>query len=212
MHKKATVDGKEYYVRRHPHGYGWELMERTPVLKDMPDGTTEDWGGGTYKSLYHHSQKGPVTHFFQFFEKGKVFTDFPQPHPVECPEKILIHRTKHFTAHYSVPTLESLEKTLRHILVTEYGDTVDHLQPEDLVTNNSGVKSMDEVETIPIEEVREKVREEFKKYLLKVKELARYKKDWLNLKQVLAGKGNVFSAMEAFEEDKYEYEKLITIS
>jgi len=204
--KTVTINGKDYYARRHPQGYGYQIMEKTPI-------PNEDGGESiraTYKCLFH-SDKELVERYFYQFENGNIVTNFPPPLPIVCPEKIVVHRTKHYEAYYSVPTFEALEATFRHILVQEYTGQIEHMKPENQVVNDSGVTSLEEVESIPIEAVREEVRRKWKKYVNEVKENARYTKDWMNLKAVLEGKGNAFNAMEAFEHDRYEFDELITI-
>ena len=200
--KKVTIDGKEYYMRRNPRGYGWDIMERTPVSDER----------ATYRCLFNSLNDALVQRYFDQFESGNIVTNFPDTSHETYPEKILIHRTKHFTAHYSVPTLEILEKTYRYVLTQEYSDSIQHMKPENMIHNDSGVTSPEEIESIPVEKVREEVRLKWNKYMKEIKENAKYTKEWMNLKMVVEGGGHAFSAMEAFEYDNYELENIITIS
>lgn len=201
--ENVKMNGREYYSRRHPRGYGWQIMEKTPI-------PSEEYMAN-YKCLFHSNDKGLVATLFKLFEGGEVVKNFPEHEEPHCPEKILVHKTKHHEAYYSVPTLESLEKTMRHILVQEYTGQIEHMKPEDMVHNDSGVESLEEIETIPVEKVREEVRLKWNDYMQEVKSNAKYTMEWVNLKMVLDGGGHVFSAMEAFEYDQYECENLRTV-
>lgn len=198
--KTVTIDGKDYYARSHPRGYGYQIMEKTPI-----EGS--DYRG-TYRCLYHTGSKKLIEKYFNFIVEDNKIPVFPDTGKVICPEKIVVHKSKHFEAYYSVPTLEALEATFRYILVQEYTGQIDHMKPENAVKNDSGVTSAEEIESIPVIAVQEDVRRKWNKYVEEVRENSRYKKDWLNLKNVLEGKGNSFNAMEAFEQDQYELENI----
>ena len=208
--RTTIVEGVEYYTRANPTGYGYQIMKKLPV-EGKPDKFT-------YHQVFLTDDKQLMNSLFTRMENGEVIDTFPYVGVPTCPEKILVYRSKHYTAYYSVPTQESLYKAMRHILTQEYNydgseEYINNIRPENVEHNDSGVNSQEEIDSIPIEKVREEVQERWNAYLLRVKKNHQYNRDWENLKLVVTTEdnGNPAAAMAAFEQDNYEFESLITV-
>lgn len=227
--KSATIDGIEYYTRPHPHGYGYEIMKIVP-REDKPDKQKKITEEGRkrlkelqkrfdYFSLFRSKDKELVMKTFKkflniSFGKGEVVTDFPDVSNETYPEKILVLHLKYGHYYYSVPTYESLIKTIKYVLKDEYKDEYKHMKPENTVHNDSGVTCQEEIDSIPknLEKLRVQVQGDWEKYQKKVKENKEYIWQWKNLCRIIEkGKGDVFEAMSYFMDDKYFYEDLTTI-
>jgi hypothetical protein len=118
--------------------------------------------------------------------------------------KILVHRTKHFTAHYNVSTKEMLHKTIRHILNEEKDYYYKPEKPE----NNTGINCVEDLEKIPFEELRNETAEKWKNYEEQMKRYDYAMHDWNNLQEVLKGKGDPIDAMREYESDCWDIEEL----
>ena len=118
--------------------------------------------------------------------------------------KILVHRTKHFTAHYNVSTKEMLTKTIRHILNEEK----DYYYKPDETENNTGITCGADLEKIPFEDLRNETTEKWEKYERQMKDHKIRMSDWNNLQEVLKGKGDPMDAMREYESDNWDIEEL----
>lgn len=195
--RKIKIDGIEYYSRSAPSGYGFEIMK----IVDKK-----------YYLVFRSIDKGLVSSYMDRFMEGEVVTEFPDTSYEKSPNKILVYRSKHFTYYYSVPTLESLDKTMRHILKEKYGPYIENMKPSDNVENESGVTSDEEVESIPIEAVREEVRKKWNKYKRREQENKELIRDYNNLKAIVTDKGgNARNAMDTYECERWELETLMVV-
>jgi len=197
--RKITIDGIEYYSRSTPSGYGFEIMK----IVDKK-----------YYLVFRSIDKELVSSYMDRFMEGEVVTDFPDTSHEKLPNKILVYNSKHFTYHYSVPTLESLDKTFRHILKQEYGTLVDieNMNPNNTIENNSGVNSQDEIDSIPVEAVRNDIQEKWNSYQKEIRRNTEELKDYNNLKAVLTDNGgNARYAMDTYECERWELEDLMVV-
>ena len=198
----TKIDGIEYISRINPNGYGFEIIKRESLK-----------GGKIRRSLVFQSYNSDlVKSIMDRFMDGEIVSDFPNTSDEVPPMKLLVYRSKHFIGYYNVPTLESLDKTLRYILKQEYKDYIKGMNPNNNVKNDSGVSSQEEIDSIPIETVRNSVQEKWDLYQKDIKENTLLKRDYENLRLVVEeDKGNSLIAMDVYERENYEIEDIIEI-
>ena len=194
--KKLKIDEVEYYTRT--SNYGYQIMSKILI---------ED-GRNKYTEIFQSFDKEKINNVFTEMEKTmELPISFPDTSKEIPPIKILVHRQKHFTAHYNVSTKEMLIKTFRYILKQEKN----YYYKPDEPKNDTGVTCLEDLELIPFEGMRIQTTEKWEKY---EKELEKYKSemsDWNNLQEVLKGKGNPYDAMLEYEYERWDIEELITI-
>jgi hypothetical protein len=159
--------------------------------------------------LFHTYNRELAREVFSKFENDEVVTDFPDTSGEVPPMKLLVYRSKHWTGYYNVPTPEILNKTFRHILKQEWNDCLENWKPTNSIKNESGVTSQEEIDSIPIETVREDVQKKWNDYQKKIKENTQEMKDWENLRLVVReDKGNARDAMDVYEAERWEIEDI----
>lgn len=196
--RKIEINGVIYYSRRSPSGYGFEIMK----IVDKK-----------YRLVFRSIDKDLVSSFMDRFMNGEVVTEFPDTSNETIPTKIVVYRSKHFTGHYSVPTLKTLDKTLRYILKQEYGSYIKGMNPNNVIKNKSGVNSQEEINSIPIKAVKEEVQKKWDSYQKRIQENNQLNKDYENLRLVVEeDKGDARLAMDTYEYNNWELEDLTIIT
>jgi len=196
--QRITIDGIEFYTRSNPNGYGYEIVSKMPLDENHSRYTVE------FHSYYRDLVK---VLFDRIKEKGELI-NFPDTSSEIPPSKILVHHSKHFTGYYQANTLKELDKVFRYILITEYKDYI-HMMELKTIKNESGVTSEEEIRSISIDAVRERIKMEWDEYQSNLKKYQKELKDWENLKDVVLGKGGDANlAMETYESDRWEIEEI----
>jgi len=200
--RTTEINGITYISRNQPMGYGYEIISKTPI----------DEKRIKYDLVFHSYNRDLVKSTMDRFMKGEVVTDFPDTSDEVPPMKILVYRSKHYTNYYNVPTPESLDKTFRHILKQEWNDCLEKWKPINDINNDSGVTSQEEIDSIPVDDVREDVQRKWDEYQKKIKKNKWEMNDWENLRLVVReDKGSAKNAMDTHEAGNWEIENLTEI-
>jgi len=197
--RTITIDGIEYYSRSNPNGYGYEIIKKEPISDKK----------SKYSLVFQSYNRELVKSIFDRFMNGEVVSEFPDTSNEVPPMKLLVYRSKHFTSYYNISTPESLDKTFRHILKEEWDSCLENWKPTNNIENESGVTSQEEIDSIPIETVRENVQNKWDTYQRKLKEKTRETEDYENLRLVVReNKGNARNAMDIYEAENWDIENI----
>ena len=195
--------GENLYIsRNNPDGYGYEIIKKVPI----------DEKRSKYSLVFHSYNRELVKSIMDRFMEGEIVSEFPDTSDEVPPMKLLVYRSKHYTSYYNVPTPESLDKTFRYILKQEYKDYLKGMNPNNLIENNSGVNSQEEIDSIPIETVRNDVQKKWDSYQKNIKRNEIENKDYENLRLVVdEDKGNSRNAMDVYESERWDIETISEI-
>lgn len=200
--RTTEIDGITYISRNKPMGYGYEILSKTPI----------DENRSKYNLVFHSYNRDLVKSIMDRFMGGEVVTDFPDTSDEVPPMKLLVYRSKHYTSYYNVPTPESLDKTFRYILKQEWDSCLENYKPINNIENDSGVTSQEEIDSIPVDAVREDIQKKWDNYQRKISQRKKEMEDWENLRLVVReDKGNARNAMDTHEVGNWDIENLTEI-
>ena len=193
--KSFLIENIEYYTRRNPSGYGYEIISKTPIGDNRY----------RYSCLFRSMDKELVNSKMDELIKTKQVPEFPDTSNEVDNGKVLVYRSKHFTHHYSVPSLDIFYKVLRKILKDEYGGYVDNMKPNE-PKNETGITCIEDLDKIQIESVREEISQKWDKYQKRMVQYRMSLREYDNLKLVIetSEKGDPKSAISEYEGDCWE--------
>ena len=204
--KEVTIDGIEYYTRNAPCGYGYEIIKEEKIDEKKKK-----------RRVYFRTYKIELLKsiFDKMKDTGKLPNVFPNTSSEIPPPKVLVHDTKHFRYHYFVDTPEKLKKTCIKIL-KERVDEDYYYKPEE-PTNDSGIDSLDELDTIPekFAGMKSSFEMKFKVYQRAVIEYKSFMTDWGNLQRILDNEDLeirfVWNVINEFEPENLRLEDMIVV-